>query len=455
MARKVLGNDPFGGAPAAPRVAKKSAAPPPAKKSAKAGAKPSVRPPPKPARKSEAPPPAVQPEAAAPLEDSVVVAVTEVLAEAVAPVENAVVTAAAEAVTEAAAETGTRPVVEAPTPSLEVTVAQLDALLDQAGAEAASEPVLSRLAARLRALTLRPSAPPATNLPARTDEPFDAARELLASDFYLRRWGQTAIRDRSEEIDEFGLDPDYARRWQPVWDFLYERWWRVEVEGVENVPATGRVALVANHSGAIPFDGIMLATALRKEHSASRTLRWLAEDFIFHFPFAGAYVNRLGAVRACQENAERLLRRDACVALFPEGVKGIAKPFRERYQLQRFGRGGHIKLAIRTGTPIVPVTVVGAEETHPMLFPSGRIAKLLGVPFVPLTPTFPLFGPLGLAGLPARWKIVFGEPIAMDGYRPEQAEDLVLVNRLNEKLRETIQASLDGLLRARQSVFKG
>lgn len=403
MARKVLGNDPFDG----------DTPEPPAKKAAPAKKKPA---------------PAAKAEAAKP-----------------APAAKKKPAPAAKA--------------DAAPPTMESLVAQLDALLDQAKDPAASRPLLDRLASRLRALVepegeraLTVEAPAA---PAPSDEPFDAARELLGSDFYLRRWGQTAIRDRSEEVDEFGLDPDYARRWQPVWDLLYDRWWRVEVEGIENVPTDGRVALVANHSGAIPFDGIMLATALRKEHRGGRTLRWLAEDFIFHFPFAGAYLNRLGAVRACQENAERLLRRDACLALFPEGVKGIAKPYRERYQLQRFGRGGHIKLAIRTGTPIVPVTILGAEETHPMLFQSGRLSRMLGLPFVPITPTFPLLGPLGLAGLPARWKIVFGEPMAMDAYRPEQSEDHVLVNRLNEKLRETIQGTLDRLLRARQSVFRG
>jgi len=423
MARKVLGNDPFGGDSPKPATASAKKPVPPAKKSAAA------------AKKGEKKKPAVTQEAPA-------------ITAAPAPAPDS----PAPSMEKAAGA-------EVEEPSLESVIAQLDALLDQARDPAESRPLLDRLASRLKALTQpeeeRALAPAPAAASVLDDEPFDAARELLGSDYYLRRWGQTAIRDRSEEVDDFGLDPEYARRWQPVWDLLYDRWWRVEVEGIENVPTTGRVALVANHSGAIPLDGIMLATALRKEHPGARPLRWLAEDFIFHFPFAGAYLNRLGAVRACQENAERLLRKDACLALFPEGVKGIAKPFRERYQLQRFGRGGHIKLAIRTGTPIIPVTIVGAEETYPMLFQSGRLSKMLGLPFVPITPTFPLLGPLGLAGLPARWKIVFGEPMAMDAYRPEQSEDIVLVNRLNEKLRETIQGTLDRLLRARQSVFKG
>ncbi len=283
----------------------------------------------------------------------------------------------------------------------------------------------------------------------------DAARELLSSEYYLRQWGRVAMRDRTESVDEFGLDPVYQSRWQPVLDFLYDRWWRVEVEGIENVPTTGPVALVANHAGALPYDGLMLSMALRREHPAARTLRWLAEDFVFHFPFVGVHVNRLGAVRACQENAERLLRRGACVGLFPEGVKGVAKPYRERYHLQRFGRGGHIKLALRTRTPIVPVTILGAEETHPMVLPGGFLAKVLGVPYVPVTPTFPWLGPLGLVPLPSKWRIFVGEPLAMDGYGPDAADDEVLVGRLNEKLRATIQHTLDNALRTRGSSVRG
>ncbi len=221
------------------------------------------------------------------------------------------------------------------------------------------------------------------------------------------------------------------------------------------MPATGRVALVCNHSGAVPYDGIMLSMALRRDAPTPRQLRWLAEDFIFHLPFAGAFLTRLGAVRACQENAERLLRHDACVAMFPEGVKGIAKLYRDRYRLQRFGRGGHIKLCLRTRTPIVPVAIVGAEETHPLVAPSAPIARMLSLPYFPITPTFPLLGAAGLVPLPSKWHIVFGDPMPMDGYSPDAADDEVLVNRLNEKLRATIQDMLERALRARRSVFSG
>lgn len=335
--------------------------------------------------------------------------------------------------------------------------AEIDRLLGAVSERGAGRETLDRLAARLRERiggdedARRPSEPPSRDDPS----VFDVARELLSSDFYRQKWGRVAMRDRTEEIDDFGLDPKYAARLRPFFDFLYERWWRIETHDIDRVPSAGRVILCANHSGALPYDGAMLATALRREHVAHRSLRWLAEDFIFHFPFLGVFMNRIGAVRACQENAERLLHQDACVGVFPEGVKGISKPYADRYQLQRFGRGGHVKLAIRTRTPIVPVAIVGAEEVHPLLAPTSLLAKALGVPFVPVTPTFPWFGALGLIPLPSKWKIFFLDPIAMDDYAPEAADDEVLVGRLNEKIRGLIQEELDRAVRARQSVLRG
>jgi 1-acyl-sn-glycerol-3-phosphate acyltransferase len=339
------------------------------------------------------------------------------------------------------------------THNVEDEIRDLEARLDQLLAAARDEqakPILDRMADRLRAAAAPESAPERDEGAAA-----EATRDLFASDFYRRQWGRVAMRDRSEEVDEFGYAPEHDARWRPVFDFLYERWWRVEVTGIENVPATGRVALVANHSGAVPYDGIMLAAALRREHPSARQLRWLAEDFIFHLPFAGSFLTRVGAVRACQENAERLLRRDACVAMFPEGVKGISKLFRDRYRLQRFGRGGHIKLAIRTRTPLVPVAIIGAEETHPLIAPSGVVGRLFGLPYFPVTPTFPLLGALGAVPLPSKWRIVLGEAIPMDHYDPAAADDEVLVGRLNEKLRATIQDMLERALRERRSVFSG
>ncbi len=326
---------------------------------------------------------------------------------------------------------------------------QLDVLLSKTGrARPAEAPTPALTASEERAA---PAVATEESPPARSEESDPA--DIVSSEYYARQWGRVALRDRAEEVDEFGLDQEFARRAQPVIDALYARWWRVETSGVENVPDEGRVILCANHAGAVPYDGLMLAAALRKEHRAHRTLRWLADDFVFHFPFMGVALNRLGAVRACQENAERLLRGSTVVGVFPEGVKGVSKSFGERYQLQRFGRGGHIKLALRTRTPIVPVAIVGSEETHPML-PTGPIAKLFNMQFLPITPTFPWLGPLGLVPLPSKWSITFLEPIPVDAYDKDAADDELLVGRLNEKVRAAIQDELSRRVRARQSAFR-
>ena len=284
---------------------------------------------------------------------------------------------------------------------------------------------------------------------------FDTARELLTSNFYMRKWGRLGMRHRSEEVDDFGYDPVYEEKVRPLFDFLYDRYFRVETDGIDRIPSEGRCLLVANHSGTLPYDGAMIRTAVKREHAARREVRWLAEDFIFHFPFLGAFSNRVGAVRACQENAERLLRQDALVAVFPEGVKGIGKLFRERYRLQRFGRGGFIKLCLRTQTPIVPVAVVGAEEANPMLLRVEVLSKALGLPYIPVTPTFPLLGPLGLLPAPTKWRMIFGDPIELTGYGPEAADDQILVGRLAERVRATIQTMLDRSVVDRRSVWFG
>jgi len=284
---------------------------------------------------------------------------------------------------------------------------------------------------------------------------FDTARELLSTDFYLRKWGRLGMRNRSEEVDDFGYDPVYEEKVRPLFDFLYDRYFRCETSGIDGIPSDGRCLLVANHSGTLPYDGAMIKLAVKREHPSQRDVRWLAEDFIFHFPFLGSFTNRIGAVRACQENAERLLRKEALVAVFPEGVKGIGKLFKDRYRLQRFGRGGFIKLCLRTNTPVVPVAVIGAEESNPMLARVEYFARALGLPYIPVTPTFPLLGPAGLIPAPTKWKIVFGEPIDISSYGAEAAEDEILVTRLAERVRATIQAMLDRALGERKSVWFG
>lgn len=283
----------------------------------------------------------------------------------------------------------------------------------------------------------------------------DASREVVSSDYYDKQWGRTAMRDRAEEVDDFGLDPAYAARVQPFFDFLYKRYFRVETVGASNIPSEGRCLIVANHSGTFPYDGVMMKTAIVHTHPGKREMRWLAEDFIFYLPFLGAFMNRIGAVRACQENAERLLKQGRLVGVFPEGVKGIGKLFRERYKLQRFGRGGFIRLCLRTETPIVPCAVIGAEESAPMLMRLEYLANLFGVRYLPITPTFPALGPLGLVPAPTKWRIEFGEPIRFDGYGPEAADDSLLVGRLTEKVRSTIQTMLDRGVADRRSVWFG
>ena len=266
----------------------------------------------------------------------------------------------------------------------------------------------------------------------------------------LRRYRQFAMRDRSAVVDEMGRDPVYASRLEPALDFLYRRYFRTRCEGVENVPADGRAILVANHSGALPYDALMLMRAVDREHPAHRQVRPLLEDEVFHFPYLGTFLNRLGGVRACPENAEKLLEEDQVVAVFPEGIQGIGKLYRERYRLQRFGRGGFVKLALRTGSPIVPVAIVGAEEATPMLAKITWLARLLGMPHLPVTPTFPLLGPAGLLPLPSKWLVRFGEPIDLGAEAgPADADDRLLVARLADSVRTKVSDMIQDLLAQR------
>jgi 1-acyl-sn-glycerol-3-phosphate acyltransferase len=273
----------------------------------------------------------------------------------------------------------------------------------------------------------------------------ESAAELAESNYYVQKWGRKGLRSRAEEVDEFGLDRSFDARLRPVLDFVYRRYFRIQTEGIENVPGEGRAVVVGNHSGSIPIDGLMLRTALRIDHPQGRDLRWLAEDFLFYLPFAGVAMNRAGAVRACQENAERLLSRDSLIAVFPEGVQGIRKLFRDRYRLQRFGRGGYIRLCLRTRAPLIPCAIIGGEESSPLLYRFDTVADLLRIPYLPVTPT--------LLPAPTKWRIKFGEPIPFDNYGPEAADDDILVGRLSDRVRSTIQSMLELGLAKRRSIW--
>jgi 1-acyl-sn-glycerol-3-phosphate acyltransferase len=256
------------------------------------------------------------------------------------------------------------------------------------------------------------------------------------------------------ETDEFGFDPDLADHLlMPVLRPLFQKWFRVETQGLQNVPDVGGALVVANHSGTIPLDALMTTVALHDDHPASRRFRLLGADLVFQYPFIGAMARKLGATLACNEDAERLLTDGELVGVFPEGFKGIGKSFSERYTLQRFGRGGFVSAALRTGAPIVPCAIVGAEEIYPMIGNAKTAARILGLPYLPITPTFPLLGPLGAVPLPSKWFIAFGEPIETASYGPGAADDPMLVFNLTDQVRETIQQSLYQLLLQRRSVF--
>ena len=239
--------------------------------------------------------------------------------------------------------------------------------------------------------------------------------------------------------DEWGFDEEFADALLPAFELLYDVWWRVRAEGLHHVPAHGRALLVANHAGALPWDAAMIATAVLREHPLPRHPRFLAMGRAFELPWVSLGLRKLGAVVAAPQNAIRLLEQEHLVGVFPEGAAGTGKPFAERYRLARFGRGGFVEIALRTGAPIVPVAVVGSEEIYPKVGESRRLARVTGLPFFPLTPTFPVLGPLGAVPLPVKWRIEFCEPIETAGLVPEAREDRGVALELAEHVRETIQ----------------
>jgi 1-acyl-sn-glycerol-3-phosphate acyltransferase len=255
------------------------------------------------------------------------------------------------------------------------------------------------------------------------------------------------------EDDEWGFDEDFADLVEPFFGFLYDRWWRVKVEGAHRVPAHGRALLVSNHAGILPWDATMISVALLREHPLPRHPRFLVLNWAFDLPWISAFMRKVGGVVASPYNALRLLEQDQLVAVFPEGVKGTGKPFAERYRLQRFGRGGFVEIALRAGAPIVPVAVVGSEEIYPKLGEVPALARALGAPFFPVTPTFPWLGPLGVVPLPSKWRIEFCEPIATAHHGPDAASDRGLVLELTDQVRETVQQAVYANLVRRGSSF--
>lgn len=253
--------------------------------------------------------------------------------------------------------------------------------------------------------------------------------------------------------DEFGLDPNLVWYLRPLFEFLYYYYFRVDASGMRNVPPQEPAIIVANHAGSLPYDGVMINLALYNEHPKKRPVRFLVHDFAFDLPLIGTIVERAGGVRASPENAKRLLAHKQLILVFPEGIRGIGKPYEKRYKLQRFGRGGFIRLAIKERVPIIPTAVIGSEEIHPIVFSSNELAKPLGVPFFPLTPTFPWLGPLGLIPLPTKWKIIFGKPISFKKYKKADADDDDLMQKLADDVRIKVQSMVNAALAKRKSIW--
>jgi 1-acyl-sn-glycerol-3-phosphate acyltransferase len=259
------------------------------------------------------------------------------------------------------------------------------------------------------------------------------------------------------ELDDWGRSQRVFDLVEPLLDFYYRYWFRVEARGLGNVPAGGGALLVSNHSGALPPDAPMIMQAIRHEHPRPRPVYMLGEHWFKGYPGVGMLANKIGLVAAHPANAQRLLRDEERLALvFPEGQKGSRKLFWQRYRLRRFGRGGFMRTAIRAGVPIVPVAVVGAEEAMPIFAQVPLLQRLTGLIYFPINHAFPQFGlAAGLMYLPAKFKIRFLEPLETSRYGPEDAEDLGLVQTLAEEVRARIQAELDELVAMRRSVWFG
>jgi 1-acyl-sn-glycerol-3-phosphate acyltransferase len=256
------------------------------------------------------------------------------------------------------------------------------------------------------------------------------------------------------EVDDFGYDRELSREvLLPLAKPLYERYFRVRTLGMDRVPSDGPALVVANHSGTLPLDAVLLQYAIATEHPQERVLRNIGASLVWQMPIISHLARKSGNAVANEDDALELLRRGELVGVFPEGFKGVGKGWSERYKLQRFGRGGFIQVALRARVPIIPVAIVGAEETYPMIGDAKPLARALGFPYFPITPTFPLFGPLGALPLPSKWVIEFGDPIEMDNYSDDAHEDAMLVFDLADTIRDTIQQMLYRLLTLRGGTF--
>ena len=257
------------------------------------------------------------------------------------------------------------------------------------------------------------------------------------------------------EIDEFGFDDDLTTNLlMPLVRPLHRHYWRIASHGQQHLPMTGGGLVVANHAGTLPADAVM--TRLDIFEHTGRHARELGADLVFRTPFVGEWARKTGATLASGDDADRLLMQGELVAVWPEGFKGLGKPWKDRYKLQRFGRGGFVATALRAQVPIVPTAIVGSEEIWPMVYDLRLVARVLGLPYFPVVAqmfALPVLGPLALLPLPSKWVIEYGEPIDTTEYGPEAADDPMVVFDLADRVRDTIQDLLHRNLMGRRSVF--
>ena len=285
--------------------------------------------------------------------------------------------------------------------------------------------------------------------------PQGSIRSALAAIVEAMRAGFGPERVDPQTLPDSGHDPGFMERAAPVLELLYGKYFRVRTLGIENVPSEGPALIVANHSGGLPYDGAMLIYGVFRDHPAHRRLRTLVANFAFRSPWMVNVVARIGGVRASTETAMPLLASGNLVAVFPEGLKGVGKMFRERYRLSRFGRGGFVRLARQANVPIIPVAIVGAEEIHPVLAKITSLAEPLGIPYIPITPTFPLLGPLGLLPVPTKWTIRFGTPIHCPAVIEGQDDAEDVTTTIAEQVRHSIDTMIAELLAQRRSIIFG
>jgi len=283
-------------------------------------------------------------------------------------------------------------------------------------------------------------------------EVIDMARVMEVIQF-LYQQRELARRGADYAVDDFGFDAQWTESLLPLFKLMYRDYWRVETTGIENVPATGRALLVANHSGVLPWDGTMIKTAIFAEHPEPRHVRALVASLFMGMPVLSWFLRRTGQTVGHPDDTRRLLERDELVLVFPEGVKGTGKPFKDRYRLRRFGRGGFVATAIRTGAPIIPVSVVGSEEIYPMIADAAPVAKFFGLPYFPITPTWPWLGILGMIPLPSKWRIQFHPPVRTELFHAASADDQHLVMTVADEVRNTIQNGIYDNLKLRRGVF--